>query len=334
MKLTIGTTLAGALLLGALPALAESDPGLSTLHVAAAEAAAGDDLGNVLGHCKKIGKSFTIAHDKGHELLERVVGKGDLRTTAVFDNLIFLGTSWVTAWAIPTSDGIILIDALNNEDEAKRFIEGGLRETGLDPADIKKIVVSHAHGDHYGGAVYLQDKYGAEIIMSDTDWKELEKEELQFDDPLWGRPPERDVSIVDGDTVTLGDTTIVLLETPGHTLGTVSTIVEVTDDDEAHKAIIWGGNGLNFGSDADRFVQMIDSQRRLAAMAKEEGFDVFLSNHKTLDGTYTKLDAMEAGADGNPFVIGSDKVERAFTAMSHCVAAQLASFDSEAVPAD
>ena len=69
-------------------------------------------------------------------------------------------------------------------------------------------------------------------------------------------------------------------------------------------------------------------------MAGEEGFDVFLSNHKTLDATYTKLDAMEAGAEGNPFVIGSNQVERAFTAMSHCVAAQLASFEPEAVPAD
>ncbi|TQS70733.1 MBL fold metallo-hydrolase [Rhodobacteraceae bacterium] len=334
MKHRTGTVFAAALLLGALPASAESDPEMSARHVAAAEAAAGEDLAHVLGHCKKIGKSFTIPHDKGHEMLERLVGKGDVRSTAIFDNLVFLGTSWTTTWAIPTSDGIILIDALNNEDEAKRFIEGGLREVGLDPADIKKIVVSHAHGDHYGGAAYLQKKYGAEIIMSDTDWQELEKDELQFDDPLWGRPPERDVSVGDGDTVTLGDTTITLLETPGHTPGTLSTIVPLTDDGEAHKAIIWGGNGLNFGPNAAQFVQMIGSQRRLAAMAGEEGFDVFLSNHKTLDATYTKLDAMEAGADGNPFVIGSDQVERAFTAMSHCVAAQLASFDPEAVPAD
>ncbi|PZX10986.1 metallo-beta-lactamase class B [Palleronia aestuarii] len=332
MRYRTGTALAAALLLGALPASAESDPDMSARHVAAAEAAAGQQLAHVLGHCEKIGKPFTIPHDKGHEMLKRLVGKGDVRSTAIFDNLVFLGTSWTTTWAIPTSDGIILIDALNNEDEAERFIEGGLREVGLDPADIKKIVVSHAHGDHYGGAAYLKEKYSAEIIMSDTDWQELEKDELQFDDPLWGRPPERDVSVADGDTVTLGDTTITLLETPGHTPGTLSTIVPLTDDGTAHKAIIWGGNGLNFGPNAAQFVQMIDSQRRLAAMAGEEGFDVFLSNHKTLDATYTKLDAMESGADGNPFVIGADQVERTFTAMSHCVAAQLASFDPEAVP--
>ena len=100
----------------------------------------------------------------------------------------------------------------------------------------------------------------------------------------------------------------------------------------AHKAIIWGGDGLNFGPKAAEFVQMIGSPRRLAAMAGEEGFDVLQSNNKSLDATCTKLDAMEAGADGNPFVIGSDHVERAFAAKSHCVVAQLARFDREAVP--
>lgn len=323
-----------ALLLGALPGFAESDPEMSAKHVAAAEAAAGDDLTSVLGHCKKIGKSFIIPADAGDDMLARLIGKGDPRPEAVFDNLIFLGTGWVSAWAIPTSEGIILIDALNNTDEAKEFIEGGLVEAGLDPADIKKIVVMHAHGDHYGGAVYLQEKYGAEIIMSDTDWKELEKPKLQFASVHWDNPPKRDVSIVDGDTVTLGETTITLYETPGHTPGTVSVAVPVKDGDATHKAIIWGGNGLNFGPNAPRFVQMIESQRRLAAMAEDEGFDVFLSNHQGLDGTLTKLDAIAEGAEGNPFVIGTEGVDRAFTALSHCVAAQLASFDPASVPAD
>ena len=332
---TIGAIAGGwAALLGAIPAMAEGDPALSERHVAAAQAAAGEDLAHVLGHCENIGKSFTISHERGEELLERAIGMGEPRPKAVFDNLYFLGTGWVTAWAVTTSDGIILIDALNNEEEAGRFIEGGMETVGLDPADIRKIVVLHAHGDHYGGATYLKEKYGAEIVMSETDWQELEKPALQFDSEHWGRPPERDVSIADGGVVTLGDTSITLLETPGHTPGTISAILPVTSGGEAHKAVIWGGNGLNFGADAPRFVQMIESQRRLAALAGTEGIDVFLSNHQRLDGTLAKIDAMEAGAEGNPFVIGTDGVERAMTALSHCVAAQLASFAPASVPAD
>ncbi|WP_300779895.1 MBL fold metallo-hydrolase [Enhydrobacter sp.] len=89
--------------------------------------------------------------------------------TKVFDNLYFVGAKWVSAWAITTDGGIILLDSLNNEQEAREDIEGGLKELGLDPASIKKINVTHAHGDHYGGAKYLQEKYHAQVVMSDID---------------------------------------------------------------------------------------------------------------------------------------------------------------------
>jgi len=65
-----------------------------------------------------------------------------------FDNLYFVGADWVSAWAIKTSDGIILIDALNIQAEAAALIEGGMRKLGLDPAQIKYVIVTHGHGDH------------------------------------------------------------------------------------------------------------------------------------------------------------------------------------------
>lgn len=336
MKNTVLGAIAGCCtaMLIAAPVFAESDPALSEKHVAAAHAIAGEDLSNILGNCRKIGKPFTISQERGKKYLARVVGKGDPRPYTVFDNLHFLGTPWVTSWAIETSDGIILFDALNNEDEAKRFIEDGMVALGLNPADIKKIIVAHAHGDHYGGATYLKEKYGAEIIMSEADWQELEKPELQYDSEKWGRPPARDVSVIDGDLVTLGDTSVKILVTPGHTPGTISPLVTLKDGDQTHTAIIWGGNGLNWGKDADRFVSMMDAQARIAELAKSEGIDVFLSNHQGLDRTYDKIDAIEAGTENeaNPFVIGEEAVARSLTAMRHCVAAQLASFAPEAVP--
>ena len=65
-------------------------------------------------------------------------------------------------------------------------IDKGLRKFGLDPANIKYIVVSHGHTDHYGGARYLQDKYGAQsffprltgdLIEKDRTPAELQTEE-------------------------------------------------------------------------------------------------------------------------------------------------------------
>src|SRR4029078_4445428 len=72
----------------------------------------------------------------------------------VFDNLYFLGQTEYSAWAVTTSQGIIVIDAIFDysvEDE----VVNGLTSLGLDPKQIKYVIVSHAHGDHVGGARYL-----------------------------------------------------------------------------------------------------------------------------------------------------------------------------------
>jgi metallo-beta-lactamase class B len=307
---------------------------LAKKHVAAAEEAAGDDLKAMLGNCKDLGSQYVIPEDKLHVALEKFIGQGGLPPARVFDNLYFVGAKWVSAWAVETSDGIILIDALNNPDEVKAYVEPGLRKFGLDPADIRKVIVTHAHGDHYGGAKYLHDTYGSEIMMSEADWKELEKPKLQYDDELWGRPPQRGTAIQDGAEVTLGDTSLQVLETPGHTPGTLSAIIPVQDGDEAHKAILWGGNGFNFGRNPERFRSYIESAGRVAELAESEGIDVFLSNHSGLDGTESKTGQLTSRAKGapNPYVIGVSTVQRAMTALRECGLASLASFDASAMP--
>ena len=111
----------------------------------------------------------------------------------VFENLYFVGSAWVSAWAIRTSQGVILIDALNNADEARRLIDEGMRKVGLDPADIRFVIVTHAHGDHYGGLDYLVPRYRPGVVMSEADWRQAEGR-LEFDSPHWGRPPRFDAA--------------------------------------------------------------------------------------------------------------------------------------------
>src|SRR5215213_3297113 len=86
----------------------------------------------------------------------------------VADNLYFLGEKAHHSWAIVGSDGIILIEALYDYMVADE-VAGGLRKLGLDMNKVKYAVMSHAHGDHDGGAAFLQDSipgvrlvYGAE----------------------------------------------------------------------------------------------------------------------------------------------------------------------------
>src|SRR5262249_18789432 len=129
----------------------------------------------------------------------------------VFDNLYFVGSKIHNSWALTTSDGIIIINTLytyNSEEEIHR----GLEELSLDPAKVKYVIISHAHGDHVGGAKLLQDR-GAHVVMGEADWASIERS-------VNGYPqgkPKRDVVADDGQKITLGDTTVTIVTTPGHT---------------------------------------------------------------------------------------------------------------------
>ena len=77
----------------------------------------------------------------------------------------------------------------------------GLTKLGLDPADIRYVIVSHGHYDHAGGAKLLQERFGARVLMSAADWDMLER-----DKPAW--LPRRDIEVTDGQKLTVGDTTL------------------------------------------------------------------------------------------------------------------------------
>ncbi len=146
---------------------------------------------------------------------------------------------------LTTSQGIILIDTLNNPREAETFIEGGLRQLGLDPTQIKYIVITHGHADHHGGAQYLADKFKAEMVMSEADWAFLEGPQAPQAQPDRGPIPKRGRAVKDGDRLTLGDTTIELYVTPPHTPGTLSLIFPLKDGAMSHVGGLWGGTGFD-----------------------------------------------------------------------------------------
>ena len=70
---------------------------------------------------------------------------------------------------------------------------------------------------------------------------------LDFESALWPPPPRRDLSVSDGEKVVLGDTTVTIHLTPGHTVGTVSPTFDVRDASGVHRALLWGGTSFNFG---------------------------------------------------------------------------------------
>lgn len=297
-------------------------------HVAAAMAAAGADLQPLTVLCKPA-PATRPSHEEVDRSVASLIAKPAPAPGQAFDNLYFIGATWVSAWALKTSDGIILIDALNNGQEAATLIEGGMRKLGLDPAQIKYIIVTHAHGDHYGGVNYLLERYHPRVVMSQADWT-MSETKLEFESSLWGPPPKRDIAARDGDVITLGDTRVTLYVTPGHTAGTISPVFDVKSGGVPHRAMLWGGTAFNFGKDIPRLDSYIDATGRMMRLADEQKIDVMLSNHSGYDGTSEKLAARasQAASQRNPFVLGTPTVKRSLTVMNECARATRDRFSS------
>ena len=111
----------------------------------------------------------------------------------------------------------IVVDPGDNVDK----ILAVLKKHGL---KVKAIVITHAHIDHIGGAAKLKAATGAPVLMNARDRELYDHLDVQA---AWlgMENPERteiDAEARDGVTLTLGDATFQILETPGHTQGSVS----------------------------------------------------------------------------------------------------------------
>jgi metallo-beta-lactamase class B len=292
------------------------------IHFEAADRAAGTDFIGPLLLCNQARPdALKRVMPSANELRsEGAVPGQPPEPTQVFDNLFYVGVDNVTAWAVVTSQGIILIDALNNKKDWVDRIEPGMRKLGLDPAQIKYVVVTHGHGDHFGGSAYLAQTYHAHILMSDADWTLAPS---MLDKPIFDAPPPRDKVIHDGEKLTLGGETIRMYVTPGHTLGTVSVLIPVTDQGRRHVVALWGGTGFNFPHTPTRFKQYSDSAQRFERLARAAGADVPLSNHPEIDAVLKKIALLKhrGPKDPNPFVMGEDGVGRFLSTVSECALA-------------
>lgn len=223
-----------------------------------------------------------------------------IRPAKIFGNLYFVGTRAVCTHLIDTRDGLIIIDPGSAED--LHVIIGNMRELGFDPMNIRYIVVSHAHYDHMDSVRDLSELTGAEAFIGKADLPLLTGETYHF--PI--RSFEPDVLLCDGDVISLGNTNIKCVSTPGHTDGTTSFFFDVTDGEKTYRAGMFGGAGTNtlrkdfmqkHGIPEQNRYNMIDSINKI----KGERVDIFLGNHLENNNTEGKLLAIANGED-NPFL--------------------------------
>lgn len=211
----------------------------------------------------------------------------DVRPFRIAGSFYYIGDSKDASHLIVTTDGLILIDTPRNPDSAQILSEH-IIELGFSVDQLKYILVTHGHFDHYDGVRELVSMSGAKTCLG------------EFDIALNpGFIP--DILLRDGDEITLGNVSVTCLHTPGHTVGALSFFFDVMEDGETYRVGMFGGAGIPQVSKQylDKhdllYHQRGDFYRSLDRL-RSERVDIFIGNHP--GQSYALEKAKRAERDG------------------------------------
>jgi len=182
---------------------------------------------------------------------------------------------------------------------------------GYRPEEIRYVIHSHGHFDHFGGGDRLRKDYGCKILMSAVDTALLrEMPERALLNLAPGKDDEicwPDETIEDGDVITLGNTAIRCILAPGHTPGTMAFFFDATDGMVSHPVGYWGGVG--FLGIYKEFLAKYKLPENTCQILKEsieklscEKVDILLGNHPNHNCLVEKREYMLRNPGTNPFL--------------------------------
>jgi metallo-beta-lactamase class B len=226
------------------------------------------------------------------------------RAFHLIDNVYYVGTEEVSSHLFATSDGHILIDACCPGDGPA--ILDGIRQLGFDPGGIRYLLVSHAHDDHLGSAAFLAAETGATVCIGEADVAGAENGSTTQLGLTGIETFKVDMPLKEGDLITVGDISIRVYHTPGHTPGCCSFGFDVHEEGRVYGGALFGGPGTNvfapeniekniYGGSMDDFFGTV---RRLLTF----NVDVWLGAHPYHNETFSKHAARQQGATPNPYI--------------------------------
>lgn len=251
----------------------------------------------------------------------------ELEPVRLFDNVYAVGNSETAVYAIATSDGIVLIDS-GYADRVESVVVAGLQKLGLDPAKVKYVLLGHGHADHFGGARYFQDHYGARVGAAAADWDLIDPPPPANPNPNAnaGPPrPKRDLILSENQPLKVGNLTVTSIAIPGHTPGSLAIIFPILDKGTTRPAGIFGGTVLTLNRlTPDVLRQYTQSIAHYLEVVRDRKVQVELQNHPIFDGMADKLIQLKSMKSGpNPLVVGTDRYIRMWKIVSECVQAEI-----------
>jgi metallo-beta-lactamase class B len=257
-----------------------------------------------------------------------------IQPTKLFDNLYTIGNTGTAVYVVQTTAGLLMIDALAANQVETQLLPG-FKALGLDPANVKVILVGHGHADHFGGATYFQERFGSKVYVSATDWTLMENPPQRGRGPATGGPggpagapaapappiPKRDGILTDGEAVVLGDVRVTPVAVPGHTPGAMGFIFPVKAGGQTHTAALFGGSWLTPNLLSDEAMQTyLQSVAHFREATTRANVDVWLQNHPLMVPfqEWVTTAATRKSGEANPFIVGRSEYQKFLDVMQGC----------------
>jgi metallo-beta-lactamase class B len=224
----------------------------------------------------------------------------------IVGNVYYVGASDITSYLITTPEGHILLDG--GFVETAPMIEANIKKLGFKLEDVKILLSSHAHFDHVGGLAELKRVTGAKFAAMDRDAPLLArggKGDFNFGDKGPFPPIQADRILHDGDTVTLGGTTLTAHLTPGHTMGNTTWTMKAREGDRTYDVVFAASTTVLSGvslTNNPKYPEIAEDYAKTFRILKSLPCDVFLSSHASFYDGLAKADRLRKGAKENPFV--------------------------------
>lgn len=228
----------------------------------------------------------------------------------IFDDLLIVSQRETNCFVLKTSDGLIIMDAIWPIKRAFDAIIDAIKAIGWNPDSIKKLVLTHGHVDHTGCGKWFVERYYVDTYLSKEDdifWREHPAKPNR---PETWKDYNIDHYLLDGDTITLGDKTIYVYSTPGHTPGCLSYIFPVKDNEKNHMAALWGGTTPPWTkAEVKQYLKSLDY---FIDAAMRRNVDVAFSNHTAVDNGLERIaySRKRLAYMPNIYIIGSDGFQR------------------------
>lgn len=201
--------------------------------------------------------------------------EGKIEPFQIIGNVYFAGTYQASCHIIDTGEGLILIDP--GYENTLYLVVASIYKLGFRPEEIKYIINTHWHWDHTEATAALAELSGAKTLLGRDD----EENAKRYFTP--------DILLKDGDTLTLGNTTISFMETPGHTKGTISLFFDTTEGGRTYRVGMFGGAGSNtLRKGTFEFEGCREAYYASLERLQKEKVDVFIGNHVWNNDTFTK----------------------------------------------